>query len=45
MRERKGEINSSQILHVIDCFDIMEENDNPMGEDLKCLQQYVIWEG
>lgn len=44
MRERKGEINSSQILPIIDCFDIMEENDNPMG-DLKCLQQYVIWEG
>lgn len=45
MKGRKGEINSSKILYIIDCFNVMEENDKPMGENLIRLPQYVIGAG
>lgn len=42
MTYRNREINSSKIFYIIGYFDGMEENDEPMGENLKCLHQYVI---
>lgn len=45
MKGKKGEINSPKILYITECFDVMEENDKPMGETLNAYSNMLFGRG